>query len=186
MLSSCDLSTRPWEWALYQPLVGTSMLELGNKRKGDLVYKRFFEARGFRHVSVDLNGRDGALPLDLRKPLGLGTFDMVTNLGTTEHVSEGAWGGQVACWRNVLEAMHVGSVLVSITPAPGSYKNHATWYPCPSFFKELAQENGLDVERLYVAPHGADPPNSLVYARLRRVAPEEFQMPAAIHMYKNR
>ena len=78
------------------------MLELGNKRNTPRhIYKAFFEARGFRHVSVDINGSDGALRKDLTEPLGLGTFDMVSNIGTTEHVSEGDYAGQVACWRNI-------------------------------------------------------------------------------------
>lgn len=159
---------RQWEWELYDPLVGSSMLELGNKRKGDFVYKRWFEERGFRHVSVDINGQDGALPLDLRQPLELGTFDMVINLGTTEHVSEDSWHGQAACWVNILGAMHVGSVLVSATPAAGSWLDHATWYPQPPFFNELARLNGLEVERLYIAEHGLSRNRQLVYARLVR------------------
>jgi hypothetical protein len=155
------------------------MLELGNKRKGDMVYKRVFEGLGFRHVSVDINGKDGALSLDLRKPLGLGTFDMVTNIGTTEHVSENDFKGQAACWRNILKAMHVGSVLVSITPRPGAKRwlRHGRWYPEPEFFCELAALNGLETERLYIDEH-------LVYARLVRTEDVPFVMPKR-GMYRN-
>src|SRR6185369_5643655 len=57
---------RSWEWELFDPLVGSSMLELGNKKKaaGDAVftYKSVFKSMGFRHVSVDTNGLDGAMP----------------------------------------------------------------------------------------------------------------------------
>ena len=167
------------------PLVGSSMLELGNKRKGDFIYKKFFENAGFRHVSVDTNGLDGALPLDLRKPLNLGTFDMVTNIGTTEHVSEDNFAGQVVCWWNICTAMHVGSVLASITPAKGSYPNHGTWYPLPAFFEELAEKNGMELERVYEDEHGIDRVNNLLYARLRRVADVPFVMPNG-GMYENR
>lgn len=178
------LASRFWEWELLQPLVGGSMLELGNKRKGGLIYKDAFRALGFRHVSVDLNGQDGALPMDLRQPLRLGTFDMVTNIGTSEHVSPDDWAGQVACWRNIVEATHVGSVLVSITPAPGSYLRHGTWYPTEAFFRELAVLNEFAVERLYVAPHGVDRAQQLVYARLRRALDRPFAMPER-GMYRN-
>src|ERR1041384_5416258 len=90
------------QWDLFLPLDGvTSMLELGNKVTGaGLVYKSVFEAMGIRHVSVDWNGKDGALPLDLRQPLNLGRFDMVTNFGTSEHVED----NQKAVWRNIIEA----------------------------------------------------------------------------------
>jgi hypothetical protein len=179
---------RGWEWELYCPLVGSSMLELGNKKKGDFVYKAFFESRGFRHVSIDWNGQDGALKKDLRKPLKLGTFDMVTNLGTTEHVSEGDWRGQVECWRNIMEAMHVGSVLISITPKVGSWPRHGTWYPMHQFFTELARLNGCEIERLYdsdtrwkPAPDGF----KYVFARLIRRELMPFIMPDERTVYRN-
>lgn len=170
---------RSWERELLNPLIGDSMLELGNKIKGAMVYKKVFEGLGFRHVSVDVNGKDGALPLDLRKPLNLGTFDMVTNIGTTEHVSQNDFAGQVACWRNILHAMHIGSVLVSITPLPHSQKwaRHGRWYPELMFFEELADGNALEVERSYTD-------SNLVYARLRRVDDAPFLMPKH-GMYRN-
>ena len=178
---------RPWEWELFRPLVGTSMLELGNKRKGDIVYKEFFQSIGYRHVSVDLNGMDGALRLDLSEPLDLGTFDMVSNLGTSEHVSESNYRGQVQCWRNILEAMHVGSVLINITPQPGTWRDHGTWYPHESFFGALAECNGLEVQRVFNREWIAGNPNRrLVMARLIRLEDRAFQMPAKEHMFQNR
>jgi len=182
---------RSWEWELYAPLIGSTMLELGNKKKSagevTFTYKNVFKSLGFAHTSVDTNGLDGALPKDLRKPLGLGTFDMVSNIGTTEHVSEDDWSGQVAAWKNILDAMHVGSVLVSITPKPGCWPNHGTWYPHESFFPELASLNGLELERCYNSDqrkHGCAPHLRLVFARLRRVADAEFQMPTG-GMFRN-
>lgn len=155
------------------------MLELGNKRKGDMVYKKVFEKAGFRHVSVDINGRDGALKMDLRQPLNLGTFDMVTNFGTSEHVSEDSIEGQVGCWQNILGAMHVGSVLVSITPKKGASRwlRHGRWYPQEKFFERMAELNGLEVERLYVDEH-------LVYCRAVRKEDVPFVF-CADGLYRN-
>ncbi len=117
----------PLERELYQPLVGGTMLELGNKKGGDgTPYKVHFEALGFAHTSVDINGEDGALKLDLQQPLGLGTFDMVANIGTTEHC-----GRQLPVWRNVCDAMHVGSVFVSTTPHPEGWPEHGSHHPTP-------------------------------------------------------
>ena len=124
------------------------MLELGDKQDAGRVYKPWFESLGFRHVSVDINGMNGALPLDLTKPLDLGTFDMVSNIGTSEHVSENDWGGQVECWRNMFRSMHVGSVLICDTPKPVHWKGHGTWYPTKEFYKELAKLNCMKLERL--------------------------------------
>ena len=179
---------RPEEWALYQPLVGTSMLELGNKKNGTFIYKPFFVGLGYRHVSIDTNGEDGALRRNLMEPLGLGTFDMVSNIGTSEHVSEGVHWGQVECWRNICEAMHVGSVLVSTTPKPGAWRHHGVWYPQMEFFTELAELNGLEVERLFVDDtamlRGIYADREMVFARLRRVAEVPFAMPTG-GMYRN-
>ncbi len=178
-LTEPDFLNRSWERKLLSPLVGSSMLELGNKVKGKMTYKCVFEALGFRHVSIDLNGLNGALCLDLRKPLNLGTFDMVTNIGTSEHVSTDDFDGQIECWRNIVDAMHIGSVLVSIGPLKGSLKwsRHGRWYAQPQFYRELAEMNGLEVERVY-----AD--SNQVYARLKRIEDAEFQMPKN-GMYRN-
>jgi hypothetical protein len=163
---------RSWEREILNPLVGKSMLELGNKRKGDMVYKAVFESLGFRHVSIDMNGSDGALPFDLREPLDLGTFDMVTNFGTSEHVSVNDYDGQVACWQNIVNATHDGSVLVSVTPRPNvsRWSRHGRWYPEEEFYNLLASLNGFEAERVYRDKY-------LIYARLVRHTVTDFRMP---------
>jgi hypothetical protein len=177
---------RPDLEALYQPLVGSSMLELGDKLDGGRVYKDWFVSLGFRHVSIDMNGNNGALPLDLTKPLNLGTFDMISNIGTSEHVSEDNWNGQVECWRNMLDAMHVGSVLICDTPAPGGWKGHGKWYPHPKLYSELARLNGLELERLLVSPwRPGHQSRKVVSARMIRRELVPFVMPDREHMYDN-
>jgi hypothetical protein len=169
---------RQGEWELYSPLIGKTMLELGNKRNGDAIYKKYFESLGFSHISVDYNGEDGALKLDLRQPLNLGTFDMVSNIGTTEHVET----DQHLVWENILKCMHVGSVLVSTTPKPGQWVWHGDWYPSAEFYQQLADLNGLKVERLY--DNGVDP-RVMVFARLVKTEEKPFVMPAKETMVKN-
>lgn len=159
----------PLPWSLLQPLTGiTSMLELGNKRApGVAPYKRAFERMGIRHVSVDLNGEDGALALDLRKPLNLGTFDMVTNFGTSEHVSE-----QEPVWRNMLEACK--DVLISMTPEHG-WENHGIWYPRVEFYHSLAKFNGFYIEQ---ESHHTTKRGTLCCVRMRRTDEiQPFVMP---------
>ena len=173
-------NTRSWEWELLDPLVGCSMLELGNKVKGGQTYKEFFISRGFRHVSVDTNGLNGALPLDLTRPLHLGCFDMVTNIGTSEHVSEDDYAGQIECWRNMLEALDIGSVLICCTPKPGSWPRHGTWYPTEAFYDSLSRVNGLELERLYDSDQrkpNCPPQLRLIFARMTRREYAPFVMP---------
>ncbi len=152
------------------------MLELGNKVTGaGLVYKDVFKAMGIEHVSVDWNGKNGALKLDLREPLRLGKFDMVTNFGTSEHVTR-----QEPVWRNMIEATE--KVLISSTPDPGNWKKHGKYYPTVEFYRSLADLNGLEIERLDT---WATPPRRLIRARLRRKTETPFVMPDESLIYVN-
>jgi len=155
---------RPDEWALYEPLHGTRMLELGGKINGTLTYKAHFESLGFEHISVDWNGEHGALIRDLRKPLvdELGQFDMVSNMGCTEHVS-----GQSGVWRNIHEMTRTGGVYVGQTPYYDglSWWWHGEWYPTEDFFLDFAERNGWTVERLY---KGNQRPNENLYCRMEK------------------
>lgn len=169
------------EWKLLEPLTGVSrMLELGNKKNHDGVYKAAFEAMGIEHVSVDWNGEDGALKLDLRVPQWetLGQFDMVTNFGTTEHVAS-----QKGVWENIHRCLKVGGTLISMTPFPGDWSWHGEFYPTEDFYWQLAQRNGYVVERLYV---DREPPRRNWYCRMRKEAGGPFLMPDLTTIYRNR
>lgn len=85
------------------------MLELGNQifqddtliREESLPHsaKEYYMNMGVEHTSIDLNGEDGALQIDLSKPIPEeynNKFDIVTNFGTAEHVDN-----QFECWRNI-------------------------------------------------------------------------------------
>jgi len=172
----------PDVWALYQPLMGSSMLELGNKkttRAGVTVtYKAYFESIGYRHVSVDWNGEDGSMKRDLRRPLNLGTFDMVTNIGTSEHVQN----NQAAVWRNMCEALHVGAALICTTPNPGDWTWHGWHHPQLEFYEQLAQMNGLTVERLFICGLGE---RRMVFCRAIRSEVVPFVMPSSALIHYN-
>ena len=67
--------------------------ELGNQRmkwNRHRTGKVYLTDKGvLEHVSIDMNGQNGALKLNLGAPIDKwrNYFDMVTNYGTTEHVS---------------------------------------------------------------------------------------------------
>lgn len=172
---------RPDEWAIYQPLIGTRMLELGGKwcSQASTTYKSVFEALGYEHVSVDWNGQHGALIRDLRKPLDLGQFDMVTNFGTTEHVSN-----QEGVWRNIHNACRVGGVYVGQTPYHDgrNWWWHGEWYPTEGFFESFAELNGWRIERMYT---DRPEPNKNLYVRMVKQQDCEFIMPDLSLIKKN-
>ncbi len=166
---------RPHERKLIEPLVGKTMLELGNKCNQQGVYKDYFASVGIDHTSVDLNGNTGAILKDLHEPLNLGRFDIVTNFGTTEHVER-----QKPAWRNIAEA--TAGLFVSTTPLPGDWDWHGRWYPTEEFYKSFADLNGFEIDRLYV---GCDAPRRMICARMKRVKDVPFVMPDMSLIYDN-
>jgi len=159
------------------PLVGDRMLELGNKKSGNNSYKDYFTAQGIEHISIDWNGLDGALKLDLRQPIDLGQFDMVTNFGTTEHVSD-----QDPVWRNIHNAVKVGGVIISMCPKEGDWWWHGQHYPTEEFYTQFAYLNGYQIEHMQT---GREYPNRNIDVRMKKITSCDFTMPGAGTIYFN-
>lgn len=135
---------------------GKSMLELGDQVIGGdgadagKTGKLYFQERGVEHVSIDLNGRNGALAYDLSRPIRrpdwIGYFDIVTNAGTTEHVEPHRT--QYACFQNIHNFWACGGVAIHIVPdiheleAHGHWKGHCCNYYSHEFFEMLCEHNG--------------------------------------------
>lgn len=136
------------------------MLELGNqklsrsarrfrKRTG----KEYYTRRGVTHVSIDLNGKDGALRLDLSqiidRPEWLNYFDIITNAGTSEHVEP--YEAQYNCFKNLHDWLRVGGIAIHIVPcveeleSNGRWRNHCNNYYSRPFFEELAVQNSYTI-----------------------------------------
>ena len=144
-----------------------TVLELGNKTtKRGIPYRDWYIDQGCEYTSVDWNGRDGALKLDLQKPLNLGTFDLVTNFGTTEHVEK-----QEPCWNNVHESVKVGGKFINHTPRPGHMINHGFWHPSLEWFEEFAGINDYKIEVL-------EKDNSINHARLVKISHSPLKWPS--------
>ena len=163
--------------AYYFPLVGDTMLELGNKKTNDITYKQYFKSLGINHVSIDINGKDGALPLDLRYPIDMEPFDMVTNIGTTEHVTD-----QEGVWRNIHNLCKTGGVIVSHTPLQGDWTWHGIWFPLESFYTQFASINGYKIEKLDIE---GEEPKRTINVRMKKVKQVDFTMISESAFYCN-
>ena len=127
------------------------MLELGNQElklpEHREAAKYYFERLGFKHTSFDINGRDGALPIDLSKIIEnkeyYNKFDIVTNSGTSEHVEP--YEGQYECFRNIHLCTNVGGMMIHIVPEDGSFRNHCPYYYTIEFFEKLAKYNKYEI-----------------------------------------
>lgn len=169
---------RPDEWKYYLPLEGKTMFECGGKVNSktpghideEITYKSYFEALGFRHVSVDFDMRWADHNDDLSKPLWdkFGQFDMVCDIGTGEHVNY-----QLGFWENIHNLTKVGGIYVGQHPVPGgkSWWWHGIWYPTEEFFESFAELNGWKIERM---KRGNPVPNENLYVRMRRVDDKDF------------
>lgn len=129
---------------------GLNMLELGNQKvKLDgkrIVAKKYFENIGFKHVSFDINGKNGAIPIDLSKPIRkeyFNKFDIVTNSGTSEHVEP--YEGQYECFRNIHLCTRIGGIMIHVISQSGSFPGHCPFYYKHDFFDILAKCNNYDV-----------------------------------------
>lgn len=97
-----------------------------------------------RYVSIDGNGRNGAIALDLNLPLPkhLHSFDLVTDFGTGEHVFD-----QAQVWRSVHYLVKPGGWIAFDRPTQG-YPVHCYYNTNMCLFEDLAAANQYEVVRL--------------------------------------
>lgn len=120
--------------------VGMKICELGDQRMKWTPHKtgkNFLINKGVsEHISIDLNGRHGALRIDLSKPVDKwkGYFDMVTNYGTAEHVL----GGIYEAFLNIHNFVRVGGAMVHAGPPTGGCPWHSPYHYDSDFFEKLA------------------------------------------------
>jgi len=122
------------------------MCELGNQLIMDnyvpfKVAKKYYESLGVIHTSIDWNGEDGALPLDLNNPISIGKFDVITSVGFIEHVKN-----EEQLNENIHNLTVDGGIIIHIAPKVGSYKKHKChrWY-VEDFFYDLAKERNYEI-----------------------------------------
>jgi hypothetical protein len=102
------------------------MLELGNQYVRDDVCsefktgKDFWSSKGFAHTSIDINGKDGAIKIDMSKTCYMFNkeFDIVTDLGFSCCVN-GIW----TCFKNMYNMCKDYGIVIHILPAKGSKWN---------------------------------------------------------------
>jgi hypothetical protein len=140
-----------------------SILELGNQRlkpykpvslKKDPnprppSAKGYFSKIGISHTSIDKNGCDGSMPLDLTTNLQdviKERYSLVTNFGTSEHVKK-----QYPCWKNIHDLCKKGGHFIHTLPPVGFWERHPNcfyWYT-EEFLEKLAELNDYKIKKLY-------------------------------------
>jgi len=134
----------------YEDLIGELFEVLGKPKPATAELRRLttasgrdlYAALGFSYSCIDADGRNNALTMDLNfedtPSEELGRYDLVTNLGTAEHVCQDSRAFRVAH-----ELAKPGGLILHIAPFIG-YLNHGFRNYQPEFFRSLARTNGYD------------------------------------------
>jgi hypothetical protein len=133
---------------------GVTMCELGNQHmRGDIpgchhkTGKEYWGSQGVFHLSIDLNGKDGAMVLNLAEPLAasmekpLPEFDIVIDCGVLCFLDE---TDQKVVFENIHHLCTTGGYMIHILPPLYSKWSAKTYYE-QSFFKRLAEVNDYAV-----------------------------------------
>ena len=175
-----------WEWTLEAARAFSGlnwcdigMLELGNQhfvgygpdRDHQGTVKQWAKDRGLRqHVSIDINGKDGAYLYDLRLPLPAQyvNYQIVTNFGTSEHIDQ-----QEPVFKNIHEVCAINGIMLHVVPLVGHWPGHCLYRYAECFFSRLVMDNLYRVRILTTLPkcHAHD---ELLIAILQRRSKANF------------
>lgn len=132
-----------------KPISAMVVMELGNIIiKHCLNEKRISSKNWFikqhcpSHISIDINDKDGALPLDLGTPLPQfnNTADFINNGGTAEHVNL-----IYQCFMNIHNWCKVGGIMINWGPPTNTALHHSPWSYDLHFPQYLCDCNGYDL-----------------------------------------
>ena len=149
-------------------VAGKRICEIGNQHIWEHAARRFrmkhtlardwmLDAGASAYVSTDINGEDGAIPIDLSKadlPVELcGRFDIVTNIGTSEHVvgqypltKEKVLKSQAHCFSNMYFMCKEGGVMIHQIPPVGHWAGHCHVRYKPDFPLALGRAFGGTIQ----------------------------------------
>lgn len=127
-----------------------------------LLARDFWKWLGFTYASIDIDGSEGSIPLDLNydsvDKKHIGKYNLVTNFGTTEHVAN-----QLNAFKVIHDLTAPGGVMLHHLPMQGML-NHGLFNYNPKFFWMLARSNGYKVVSANCgwAPTSYDFPENIV------------------------
>jgi SAM-dependent methyltransferase len=128
---------------------GLIWCELGNQINYNKVpAKRVYESLGVKHTSMDLNGKDGSIIINLDLPVSkefLKKFDFITNYGTLEHVDN-----QYQSFKNMHDMLKKGGKIITLFPLIGHWSYHCRFYYSQDFVNDLAKACNYKIEDLEI------------------------------------
>lgn len=113
------------------------------------------EPMGIEYTSIDLSGEDGCLVLDLTKPIKIGQFPLVCDMGTSEHLGKGGKYDVEAFyngWLNKHNLCEIGGIIISENPKSESWPSHGFQYMTNGFYEGLEKVSDYEILDLHSWP----------------------------------
>jgi len=111
--------------------------------------KLYYESLGVKHTSIDINGLDGSLPINLDHPIPENLIEqsqVLTNFGTLEHVNN-----QYMAFKNCHNLVKEKGLFIHAFPRTGHWDNHCRYrYEC-EFVENLSNLCGYRIIDLHIA-----------------------------------
>ena len=145
---------------------GFTVCELGNQfyhgPQGEMLAQSWYERLGCgRYVSIDGNGH-ATVMADLNRPLNLddiGTFDVVTDFGTGEHIFN-----QAQVWETLHDLCAAGGFIIFDRPKAG-WNEHCFYNIHETLVRNLAEANEYDI--VHLETHGIEGYGELLFGILK-------------------
>jgi len=116
-----------------------------------LFYKIIFDYKTY--TAIDLHGTSLAIKHDLNHQLPeLGKYDVVTNIGTGEHVFN-----QYMFFKNIHDVTKENGVMIHVMPNQGCY-DHGFFNYHPTFIFDIAHANQYELLAMYYSDPSQRPP----------------------------
>jgi len=130
--------------------LGSQQAYISEEWNGQYASEWYWKHNISKYHSIDRNGENGAMRLDLAKPIEeqldidqeafFPQYDLVTDFGTSEHVKN-----YYICWLNKFNLCKVGGIIYSENPATGNWPGHGKHYITDEFYHDLAQIAPIEV-----------------------------------------
>jgi hypothetical protein len=150
-----DMNLKTLEWVFSNYSV-KSVLELGAQNfyqnyssiKYGCYADQYYKYKGVSvYDCIDINGENNARNIDLSKPYPyFGSFDLVTDFGTCEHIAPYNVEALYNCWKLKYDASD--HLIVSSNPATGHWEKHGYFYFTLDFYRVLAELTGMKILKL--------------------------------------
>lgn len=161
---------------------GNQIIKVGKKKPA----KEYYQSLGVKHISIDLNGKNGSLKIDLCKPVPdklIDKFNVITNYGTSEHVNS-----QYAVFKNIHNMCKDGGIMIHAIPTTKHDRKHCRYFYSESFIIGLAQACKYEIRDITKLSYGLGEIFAFVYIKssCEFISKKEFNQISGLIDTKNK